>query len=111
MKEKNIIIPAHLQTREERHKYLRAVNRMKEIKGFYTHLSVYLIVNLFIIVARWIKHEHQDFHFGSLPVLWGIVVLIHAATVYLPGFFLGKNWEEEKIKKLMKEYESDTSKP
>ncbi len=107
MKDKNIIIPEHLKTAEERQKYLRAVNRMKEIKSFYKHLSVYVIVNLFIIVAKLVKHESQDFHFGSLPVLWGIAILIHAGTVFLPGFFLGKNWEEDKIRNLMNQYKDD----
>ncbi len=107
MKNKNIIIPEHLKTVEERQKYLRAVNRIKEIKGFYTHLFVYVIVNLFIVVAKWIKHESQDFHFGSLTVFWGIAIIIHAGTVFLPSFFLGKNWEENKIRNLMNQYKDD----
>ena len=107
MKDKNIIIPEHLKTAEERQKYLRAVHRMKEIKGFYIHLLVYVLVNLVIIVARYLKHESQDFHLGSLPILWGIAILIHAGTVFLQGFLLGKNWEEEKIRKLMNQYKDN----
>ena len=29
--------------------YLKAKKRVKDIKGFYSHLSVYVIINIFII--------------------------------------------------------------
>ena len=88
-------------------RYQRAKNRVKEIKGFYIHLLVYLAVNLFVVVAHYVKNESQDFHFGSLPVLWGIVILIHAGSVFLPSFMMGKDWEEKKIRNLMRQYESE----
>ncbi len=105
MKNKNIIIPEHLQSREEREKYLRAVNRMKEIKGFYIHLLIFITINLIQIGFNILYH-----HFGYvkikinqyfLLIVWGIIVLIHAAIVFLPSFLFGKNWEEKNIKKII----------
>lgn len=105
---KNEIYTAeHFESEEEFLRYQRARNRVKELKGFYIHLLVYFVVNIFVIVARYLKHQPQEFHFGSLPVLWGIVILIHAGSVFLPQFFLGRNWEEKKIRSLMQEYQSE----
>jgi hypothetical protein len=34
---------------------------------------------------------------------WGIGLLVHAFSVFLPTALLGKNWEEQKIKQLMEQ--------
>ncbi|WP_260258622.1 2TM domain-containing protein [Elizabethkingia miricola] len=41
-----------------------------------------------------------------VPVLWGIVVLIHAGSIFLPGIIFGDDWEKKKIRKLMEKYKS-----
>ena len=101
MKKEELLELENFSNDEDRLRFLRARRRVKEIKGFYVHLLVYLAVNIFVIVAGLIKKEKVDFHFGSLPVLWGIVILIHAGTVFLPNFLLGKDWEERKISEFM----------
>lgn len=32
---------------------------------------------------------------------WGIAVVIHGANVFFTGQFLGKEWEERKVKELL----------
>ena len=34
-------------------------------------------------------------------LFWGIGLLAHGLSVFLPGMILGNNWEERKIKELM----------
>ncbi len=91
----------------ERHRYLRAQNRLKELKAFYIHLMVYLIINSVIV---YVNIEHEEVmalsSFGT-AILWGIGILVHAAVVFLPNFILGQNWEEMKVQQIFKKYKSE----
>ncbi len=90
----------------ERHRYLRAQNRLRELKSFYTHFFIYLIVNAIIIISN-MKHEvNWGIDSFGTAILWGIVILIHAGVVFLPNFVMGKNWEEKKIQEFMEKYKN-----
>ena len=39
-------------TTEEQIQYERALKRVKKIKGFYTHLLVYVVINLMIVIIN-----------------------------------------------------------
>ena len=81
-------------------KYLNAKKRVKQLKGFYVHLLVYVLVNAIIIFLRFQKSgeiKFFDWGFG----LWGIGLAAHGLTVFVPNFILGRNWEEKKIRELM----------
>lgn len=85
---------------EEKLRYLNAQKRVREIRGFYAHLITYVAVNIVLIIFNILYHELGYMRikvnqFYSL-IIWGIIVLIHAGFV-----FLGKDWEERKIRKLM----------
>ena len=86
-------------------KYLEAKKRVKRIKGFYTHLFVYIGVNLFIVYLNYsqLKPGETYFQWQNFLTLffWGIGLLAHGLRVFLPNFILGKNWEEQKIRELM----------
>ncbi|TBW29380.1 2TM domain-containing protein [Gramella sp. KN1008] len=85
--------------------YKAAHKRVKDIKGFYVHLAVYLFVNtaIFIMVTR-----DEGFLSGltnisnySTVFFWGIGLMAHWASVFGPNFIFGKKWEERKIKEIM----------
>jgi len=92
-------------------KYLQAKKKVKVIKGFYSHLAVYIIINGFITISKIIRNIANGdsfidamFDIGTLFIWipWGIGVLIHGLVVFeVFSFVLGKNWEERKIKELM----------
>lgn len=93
-------------------KYLRAKNRVDELKGYYWHLATYAIVNTFISIAKISNDisegqsfEQAFFNFESLGLwlVWGIGLMFHSFKVFGFPFFLGKNWEERKIKEFMNE--------
>ncbi|WP_306352891.1 2TM domain-containing protein [Flavobacterium sp. '19STA2R22 D10 B1'] len=90
---------------EER--YLKAQEQVKKIRGFYTHFVVYLVVNAFIVVYNINHLEPGESYFKYSNFItafcWGIGLVIHAATTFIPNMIFGKNWEEKKIKKLMEE--------
>lgn len=85
--------------------YKAAQQRVKDIKGFYIHLVVYLFINVAILVVH--SHFNQPDSYGLklsnfyTPILWGLGLAAHWASVFGPGKILGEKWEEKKIKELM----------
>ncbi|MBO6201875.1 2TM domain-containing protein [Epilithonimonas ginsengisoli] len=86
-------------------KYLEAKKRVKQLKGFYSHLTIYILVNLLIVFINIqdLKPGESYFKVENFITLffWGIGLLAHAMGVFVPQFVLGKNWEERKIRELM----------
>ena len=93
-------------------KYQRAKERVKEIKGWYNHLMVYIIINtiLQVIHGGYIDGVYLyvgDSMFGHLitPVVWGTALLIHGLWVfrgnYVRRFY--KDWETRKIDEFIQE--------
>ena len=96
----------HTETREQFQKeeaYLRAQNKVKRIMGFYRHLMVYVIINLFLIILIAVNDWGSFGSFGtfSTAIFWGIGLAFHAVGVFGPDLVFGKNWENRMIKKYM----------
>ncbi len=85
-------------------KLKRAKEQVKEIKGFYVHFAVYLIINAFILVNIYLQTDEfwQWPHFVTL-FGWGIGLGFHASKVFGFNLFFGKKWEERQIQKYMDE--------
>ena len=84
----------------EETKYQTAKERVEAIKGFYTHLTVYVAVNLLLFSINMVTSP------GSLwfiwPLMgWGVGFVIHALSVFGFGPGLGADWEERKIREIM----------
>ena len=68
-------------------KYKRAKKKVAEIKGFYTHLTIYILVNTFILLTasgllsgNILSLEMPEWpHFIS-PVAWGVGLLFHVLS-------------------------------
>lgn len=93
-------------------KYIKAKKRVKEIKGFYIHLTVYILVNIFIssvIVFSLtrggdysIADAISNFGVYSTWFFWGIGMFFHWLGVFgFRSLGFGKDWEERKIKEFM----------
>lgn len=95
-----------MQTNNENDiRYLQAKRRVKRMKGFYIHATVYVLVNLFIIAGNTQEGEsllNMDNYWTA--IFWGIGILAHGISVFMPNLFLGKDWEERKIRELMDKY-------
>ena len=96
--------------------YERARKRVDDIKGFYGHLTAYIIVNAVLLLARGKFHfmllskgalgdpeflNWLDWNVYGTPIVWGIALGIHALSVFVKNPFLGKSWEERQIEKYM----------
>jgi hypothetical protein len=90
-------------TTQDEIKYKEAVEKVKKIKGFYSHLITYLVVCSIIIVLKIKKVDPGEniWHAFYVPFFWGIGLFFHALRVFDVFPFLGKKWEEKKIQELM----------
>ncbi|MBN8567443.1 MAG: 2TM domain-containing protein [Flavobacteriales bacterium] len=90
---------------QEEIKYQEALKRVKKIKGFYSHLLVYIVVNIMIIVVNIQNLSPGESYFQYknffTAFFWGIGLVAHGFSVFVLQWFLGSNWEERKIRELM----------
>lgn len=94
-------------------KYIRAKKRVETLKGYYSHLSVYIIVNTIISIIKLsndikggdsFEEAIFDFDNFSLWFWWGIGIAFHTYRVFGAKFmFMDKDWEEKKIREYMDE--------
>ncbi len=100
---------------------IRAKERVRKLKSFYKHLTAYILVSAMLLILsgrvtfillskealgnpeflEWINWNL----FGT-PIIWGIVVLIHAASVFMNSPF--KKWEERQIQKFIRKDKEET---
>ena len=90
-------------------KYIKAKKRVEELKGFYKHVAVYVVINGFFIGRRiYLDISYGDSFIDAFTEIsnyrlffwWGIGLLIHGLNTYRYRFF-SKNWEERKIQEEM----------
>ncbi len=85
-----------METNQEFEKYQRALAQVKEIKGFYSHLLSYILVNSCLIFINLMYSPVYLWFF--YPLLgWGLGLFFHAMKVFNFMPFLNKEWEEKKI--------------
>jgi hypothetical protein len=93
-------------------KYKRAQKRVKKIKGFYSHLIVYIIVNLFLsgfTLYSFLEKGYSltdvlgNFAVYSTALFWGIGLFFHWMGVFGFKSVFSSDWEERKIKEYMNE--------
>jgi len=81
---------------KESNKYIRAKQRVDELKGFYGNLISYCVVIPFLAFINY--KTYWGFQWFWFPLAgWGIGLLIHAFSIF--GY--GSSWEERKIRELM----------
>jgi len=93
---------------DENKKYDKAKKRVEEIRSFYSHLFVYVVVNVGLFLLNIITSPRSLWFYWVL-IGWGIGLAIHALNIFGTEKILGKDWEEKKIKELMEKDKSETS--
>ncbi|MFO7815419.1 MAG: 2TM domain-containing protein [Halanaerobiales bacterium] len=94
---------------KEEEKYEKAKEKVKEIKDFYSHLLVYLVVNIGIFIINYIVSPGNYWFYWPL-IGWGIGIAVHWTQVFGVSRILGENWEKKKIKEIMNELEDENRK-
>ena len=84
-------------------RYFAAQKRVKSIKGFYIHFTVYVFVNIVLSIQIYLNTQNDFLRWESFsPALfWGVGILAHGTSVFGSNLLFGKNWEERKIKEFM----------
>ncbi len=93
---------------EDNKKYEKAKKRVEEIRSFYSHLFVYIVVNVGLFLLNIITSP-RSLWFYWVVIGWGIGLAIHALNIFGTERILGKDGEEKKIKELMEKDKSETS--
>nr|WP_299338240.1 2TM domain-containing protein [Allomuricauda sp.] len=103
--------------------YERAKKRVKRLKGFYSHLSVYIIINIILIVIKMrylgssfsierdgdtFVLDWSDWDIISTPLVWGLFLAIHAIKVF--SYPMVQRWEKRQIQKQMDREDDSFSK-
>jgi hypothetical protein len=97
---------------KENERYLKAKKKVKDIKDFYIHLAVFLIVLTIIILINVVTFATGRSDQGGWNLwflfpfgFWGLAVLMHG----LRTFVLGResSWEKRKIKEVIKDMDQD----
>lgn len=88
-------------------KLAQAKKRVKTIKGFYTHLAVYIFINILITVVKasflgTVNDGNYIFwYFFAGPLFWGIGLLAHGLFVFARSIDFLKKWEDRKMKEFL----------
>ena len=85
---------------ESDERYEKAKARVAEIRAFYQHLIIYLIMNGVFLTVNLLTSPRSLWFFWPL-FGWGIGVAAHGISVFGLGSFFGTEWEEKKIKRIM----------
>lgn len=99
-----------MRTEEETSKlddsYVRALNHVDELKGFYYSLISYCLVIPFLIFINY--KTYWEFHWFWFPMFgWGIGIAIHAFKVFVNDGAFGRNWEKRKMDEYMNNDENN----
>ncbi|PWL38446.1 histidine kinase [Flagellimonas aquimarina] len=98
-----LTIQLSVQETQETHiaekRYIKAKEKMKAVKDFYSNLFTYCLVIPFL---WWINLKTTDFMWALFPTIgWGFGVIAHGMEAHGYNPFWGKRWEERKMQELM----------
>ena len=89
-------------------KYIRAKERVDQLKKFYGNLTSYVVVITGLAALNYYINEWSYMWFLWAAFGWGIGILFHAIGTFNLNPFFGRDWEERKIKEYMDKDENAT---
>jgi hypothetical protein len=85
--------------------YKKAENRVEEIKGYYIHLAIYVLVNIFLFLLNALTNP-SEWWFYWTTFGWGIGILAHTFATFGIGNMLGEKWKNQQIEKYIQQNQS-----
>ncbi|MBO6588939.1 MULTISPECIES: 2TM domain-containing protein [unclassified Allomuricauda] len=91
-----------------------AEKRVKELKGYYRHIAIFVVVNGILVLLKWgvlnsflpeaFPKEAYFYDWINANILiWGAILLVHTIIVLRHKFSFFKKWEERQIQKYIDE--------
>lgn len=90
-------------------RYLRAKERVAEMKKFYSSLMFYIIFIGFLAALNYYTNEWSYMWFLWAAFGWGIGLIFQAIKAFNFTPFMNKNWEERKIREFMDKEEEGSN--
>jgi hypothetical protein len=90
---------------DKENRYLKAKERVAEIKKFYTSLIYYVVFISFLAVLNYYTNGWAYMWFLWAAFGWGLGLIFQGAKAFKWNPFLGKDWEERKLKQIMEDEE------
>ncbi len=76
----------------------RAINYVRDIKGFYSHAITYILVISLLFIINFVTDS--SYIWAWWPMLgWGIGLISHGLNVFEVFNFFGPKWERKQIEK------------
>lgn len=104
----------------EQHELLEnAQKRIKQKKRLYSHLVIFLIGSIFLIIANKVLKYGEVFDWSIwLVCAWAFLIALHTFNVFVTHKFMGQNWErlqrerlvelqKKRINEIQKEIDTD----
>lgn len=98
-----------METRKLIHqeRYQLAAKRVKQLKGYYFHVLIFVIINVIVAIMNYRSLEDGESYFQwhnfITFAIWGLILLSHTASVFLPNLIFGRDWEARRIRAYMEE--------
>jgi hypothetical protein len=86
---------------EESARYEAAKKRVEEIKGLYMHIGMFAVINLALFAINMITNPDTLWFYWPL-LGWGVGVVIHVFVFVAEGRLLSPQWEDKKVRELMR---------
>ena len=83
-----------LMTSEEQ----AAMEYVREVKGFYSHLISYLLIMLILFAINYLFYPSYIWAWWA-AFGWGCGMVSHALSVFLEPDLFGANWEKKQVEK------------
>ena len=97
-----------MDNKNKESKYIRAKERVDELKKFYGNLTSYVVVISGLAILNYYLNEWRYMWFLWAALGWGIGILFHAIGTFNLNPFFGRDWEQRKIKEYMDNDENIT---
>ena len=80
--------------------YQRARQRVARLRGFYSNLFIYIVINAILAVLNLLT-DPSYLWFLWVVGGWGLAVALHAYNTFAHSAVFGARWEERKIREFM----------
>jgi hypothetical protein len=84
----------------------RARERVEELKGFYIHLAIYVVINVGLYVIDFAQGDGLQWAYW-VTIGWGIGILVHLVSLIIEQSRFTARWEARKVAEYAEQEERD----